>query len=247
MRDEFRIEIHSHGGEEASQAILDSLLLHGCREISWQDWLRQRDQDSIATEALIALAAARTERHGGRVVGSIPRRIRQAIGEIDRNLASGENAAGLSGLRRLLANAPLGLHLIERWRVVLAGRPNVGKSSLINALVGYDRAIVYDLPGTTRDVVTAVAAFDGWPVELADTAGLRPSADPLEAAGVQLAHDQLRAADLIVLVFDLSCGWSMADSELAERWPAALLVHNKCDLAEGAGSGRPSGRGLGPR
>ena len=76
--------------------------------------------------------------------------------------------------------------------VVLSGAPNVGKSSLINALVGYERAIVFAEPGTTRDVVTAGTAVDGWPIELADTAGLRESTDPLEAAGIALCGKRSR-------------------------------------------------------
>ena len=81
-----------------------------------------------------------------------------------------------------------GRHLLTPFDVVLAGPANVGKSSLINALVGYNRAIVYDAPGTTRDVITAETAIDGWPVTLSDTAGLRDSDDPLEMAGVQTAQ-----------------------------------------------------------
>ena len=70
---------------------------------------------------------------------------------------------------------------------MLAGRPNVGKSSLTNALLGYTRSIVFDQPGTTRDVVTATTAIDGWPIEFSDTAGLREGSEPLEAAGIERA------------------------------------------------------------
>ena len=77
------------------------------------------------------------------------------------------------GWRPCVAARSVGLRLVSGWRVVLAGRPNVGKSRLLNALAGYERAIVDPTPGTTRDVVTVRTALDGWPVELADTAGLR--------------------------------------------------------------------------
>ena len=83
--------------------------------------------------------------------------------------------AAAARIREWLAWEDFGLHLTRPWNVVLAGRPNVGKSSLINALLGYTRSIVFDQPGTTRDVVTAATAIDGWPIELSDTAGLRES------------------------------------------------------------------------
>jgi tRNA modification GTPase len=236
-----RIEIHCHGGQAASAAIIEALLEHGCVQISWQQWLREHEEDKIAAEALVALAAARTERTALILLDQYKGALRQAVDDLDRLVASFDRAAALDRAGRLLALAPLGRHLVEPWRVVLAGRPNVGKSSLINALVGYDRAIVYDAPGTTRDVVTASAAFDGWPVELSDTAGLRVSNDRLEAAGVELAVDRLCAADLVLLVFDASCPWSPNDAELAAAWPEALVVQNKCDLPEVAGKSRPGG------
>ncbi len=139
-------------------------------------------------------------------------------------------APALHRIEVLIDRARLGSHLVEPFRVVLAGRPNAGKSSLINALLGYQRSIVHDQPGTTRDVVTAGAAFDGWPVELADTAGLRASGDALESAGIALAEQQLTAAQVQVLVFDASRPWTSEEQRLCQRWPDALVVHSKADL-----------------
>lgn len=92
------------------------------------------------------------------------------------------------------------MHLLTPWRVVLAGSPNVGKSSLINALVGFERALVFDQPGTTRDAVTGSTAIGGWPITLIDTAGIRETDDPLESAGVRQARDLLQSADLVLHV-----------------------------------------------
>ncbi len=100
----------------------------------------------------------------------------------------------------------------------------------MNALVGYERAIVFDQPGTTRDVVTALTAFSGWPVELSDTAGLHATEDPLESAGIDLAHRQVAAADCLLLVFDLSQPWTATEQKLLAAWPTATIVHNKSDL-----------------
>ena len=86
-------------------------------------------------------------------------------------------------IEALLAHAATGLHLIRPWQVVVAGRPNVGKSSLINAIAGYQRAIVHSTPGTTRDIVGVQTAMDGWPVEISDTAGLRETGEKIEQAG----------------------------------------------------------------
>jgi tRNA modification GTPase len=116
--------------------------------------------------------------------------------------------------------------------VVVAGPPNVGKSSLVNALVGYQRTIVFDQPGTTRDVVTALTALSGWPIEFCDTAGWRNSNDPLETAGVQRAMQQAGTADCLLLMFDLSQPWTNEQQQLVDQWPQAIIVHNKCDLAK---------------
>jgi tRNA modification GTPase len=144
-------------------------------------------------------------------------------------------------LKVLLATAELGLHLTRPWQVVIAGRPNVGKSSLINALMGYQRAIVFDQPGTTRDVVTASTVIDGWPISLSDTAGLHDSNDELEAAGIGLAKERLARADLVVWVLDatevvgnLFAVMSEQIEELGLALPAKrLVVLNKVDRATG--------------
>ena len=105
-----------------------------------------------------------------------------------------------------------------------------GRAVWSTALLGFQRAIVFDLPGTTRDIVTAITALDGWPVEFSDTAGLRASDDPLEAAGVERATAQAAAADCLLLAFDASQPWTIENQKLLERWPAAIVVHNKSDL-----------------
>ena len=87
-------------------------------------------------------------------------------------------------VERLRELVPVAEHLDRPWRVVIAGAPNVGKSSLVNALAGFARSLVSPTAGTTRDVVTTRIALDGWPIELCDTAGQRESADAVESAGI---------------------------------------------------------------
>jgi tRNA modification GTPase len=227
------VEIHCHAGRAAVAAVLEALALAGCKATPWQTWAREFHGDVIQAEAVEALARAPTERTAAILLDQFTGALRKAVDEIVKLLTAGDDeglSAARDGLRTLLARAHLGRRLVVPFQVVFAGRPNVGKSSLVNALLGYRRSIVYDEPGTTRDVVTATTALAGWPVELSDTAGLRDGGDPLETEGVRLAGQRLAQADLGVLVFDSNRRWSVDDERLLADWPAALVVHTKCDL-----------------
>jgi tRNA modification GTPase len=239
-----RVEIHGHGGQAAVAAVIDSLAAAGCRNVAWQMWHAAQSEDLIQAQAVEALAKASTDRtasilldqHAGALHSELEAILRHVEAEDRESLALAEQR-----LELLRSRAGIGLHLTEPFQIVLAGRPNVGKSSLINALAGYRRSIVYDQPGTTRDVVTVTTALDGWPVELSDTAGLRESADELEAAGIERARASLQQANQRVLVFDASRPWSEEDDSLCQAWPDALLVLNKADLIVAADSRRPRG------
>jgi tRNA modification GTPase len=231
-RDVERIEIHCHGGHAAAAAIIASLAERGCQEIDWRQWAQQSEGDAIASAARIALAVAPTERAAAILWDQYTGALGRALDEVAAEIHAGNAQVAASRLDALIEWSAVGCHLVEPWRVVFAGPPNVGKSSLINALLGYQRAIVHDTPGTTRDVVATASAIDGWPIELADTAGLHATSEPLEAAGICLAHDRLATADLVVLVFDeCNCPAGSVES-LVERWPTALRVLNKCDLVD---------------
>ncbi|MBL8865214.1 MAG: 50S ribosome-binding GTPase, partial [Planctomycetia bacterium] len=142
----------------------------------------------------------------------------QAHGAFERAVRDPRN------LPRLAALAPVGRHLVVPWKVVIAGAPNAGKSSLVNAIAGFERSIVSPVAGTTRDVVTTFVALDGWPVELADTAGLRRATESLEAEGIALARRFLDQADLVV--------WLLDGTDPNPIFPDGgdpILVVNKCD------------------
>ncbi|HEY2840212.1 MAG TPA: GTPase [Pirellulales bacterium] len=225
-----RYEIHCHGGAAAIETIVSSLVAAGAKRIDWREWVAVEAPGKIAAAALVALASARTGRTAAILLdqyrGALSDELRAARDEIAR----GDLTTAKERLRTLIARSRVGRHLIEPFRVILAGLPNVGKSSLINALVGYQRAIVHNEPGTTRDVLTAQTAIDGWPVELSDTAGVRDSDDALEQAGVARARAALQESDLVLLVCDASTPGGTAESALRAELPNALIVGNKCDL-----------------
>jgi tRNA modification GTPase len=144
----------------------------------------------------------------------------------------------------LLVAARRGVRLTEGLHAVIVGEPNVGKSSLLNALAGNDRAIVTDVPGTTRDVLREAVAFDGVELTLADTAGLRESADAIEAEGIRRAGAELARADIVLRVVDdrgktASADWFGGAPTAAAR----ILVVNKIDLA-GTAPRREEGEGV---
>lgn len=224
-----RYEIHCHGGAAAIEAITNDLA--ACGGIAAQG-LTIQHLPAYARHALEALQHARTERTAAILLDQYRGAFERESQAIAALLASHDHNTARQRIDRLLALWPIGQHLTQPFRVVLAGPPNVGKSSLINALLGYDRAIVFDQPGTTRDVVSAVTALAGWPVELSDTAGLRVTGDVLEAAGVDRARQQLATADLVLWVRDCTqFSLSEASSPPDELASSPLLVWNKSDLS----------------
>jgi tRNA modification GTPase len=230
-----RVEVHCHGGRAAIERIAADLTDSHPQTVPWKDWIARNEPNAIRAEARSLLAGARTERTAAILLDQYSGALQAALTSIGDALDADRLADAQAELQTLLDRAAIGLHLVDPWRVVLAGPPNVGKSSLINALVGYQRSIVFDQPGTTRDVVTAVTALDGWLVELSDTAGLRESFDPLERAGVARARQEIDAADCIVTVSDASVPHDEKSAaaqvmDLSNCACPVIHVANKCDL-----------------
>lgn len=180
-----RLELHCHGGRQVVQWLMQLLEERGCRKAPARE-----------DRLLAALGRAPTLRTAGILLDQYHGAFATAVARI---LTTGDEAA----FAELVRYAVVGRHLVEPWQVALAGSPNVGKSSLLNALAGYQRSIVSPIPGTTRDAVRVTVALDGWPVELIDTAGLREAAG-LEAEGIRQTLEVLRRADLILWVADAS-------------------------------------------
>jgi tRNA modification GTPase len=140
-----------------------------------------------------------------------------------------------SQFEHVSSHAKQGKIMRDGMTVVLAGQPNVGKSSLLNCLTGEDTAIVTHIPGTTRDVLREQINIDGMPLHIIDTAGLRDSDDQVEQEGMRRAHVEIAKADRLLLLVDIRKGLGHVDKELIENLPAGLeltLVRNKADLAD---------------
>ena len=143
----------------------------------------------------------------------------------------------LQQVGRLLRTATGGQRLREGALVVIGGRPNAGKSSLFNALIGTDRVLVSDIPGTTRDAVEAYTDFDGWPIRLTDTAGLGEFEHQVDRMGVGVSRKYLEAADLVLLCVE--SGQALDQEEKALLSEKVILLRTKCDLPLSAGDGLP--------
>ncbi len=204
-------EIHGHGGEQVVVYLLRQFERLGAQVAPWTAWL-PTDVEGLAQRLLTQAPTART-------AGILLDQWQGAWRDVEMTPAR---------IERLRQLADVGRHLVTPWRVLLAGAPNVGKSSLVNALAGFERCVVHDQPGTTRDLVGTAIALEGWPIELIDSAGQRATSG-VEEAGVELARQAMAEADL--------CVWVLA-GDLAPSFPEetpsrVIYVLNKVDLAPG--------------
>lgn len=217
-------EIQSHAGF-AVAIIQSSLRWAGAAEALPQEFSHQHQNRWVA-EVESVLAQATTQRGSTLLLNQWW--LWQKWGpQLDRRIA-GQELAPL--IHSSLEWSRFGEHLTRPFEVVLCGQPNVGKSSLVNAILGFNRSIVHDQPGTTRDVVSQTTAIDGWLVNLSDTAGLRETSDSIEATGIDYARRQIVDADCLVLVSDATQTAQDRSQPLAGNRHADLWVVNKTDL-----------------
>jgi tRNA modification GTPase len=232
--DERTIDLHCHGGIAAADRIIDDLQLLDIEIVNWQDAIT-RIATKVDSEYVEAISQATTLRTAEFLLRQQTGLLRNAATDWltrSEDWSAATRASLSADLEETLSWSEFGLHLTSPWRVVLAGRANVGKSSLINAMLGYGRAIVHDQPGTTRDIVTGETALDGWPVRFADTAGIRDAEDALEASGIERAQSELEQADYRLIVLDSALPATAGDHRLLNRWPDAIVIANKSDLPD---------------
>lgn len=257
------VEISGHGGVIVAQSVLRAVFEAGGRPAEPGEFTRRAflngKMDLTQAEAVMDLISARGEASAraaagqlegrlGRIVERLREETLTALAHLEAFIDFPEEGidpeSGRALLRRvgeiggavvkLLATSDEGRMLREGVRLVIFGEPNAGKSSLLNLLVGYDRAMVSEVPGTTRDTIEENLTLRGIPFRVVDTAGLRVSEDPLEVEGMRRTRRHLEQADVAVRVLD-AAAWS----DPGEVLPAEIRVLNKIDLWTGAP--RPQG------
>jgi tRNA modification GTPase len=248
-------EISCHGGTLVVQRVIGCLLAAGARaaqpgEFTLRAFLNGRI-DLTRAEAVMDVVSARSERALALARQQLRGALGDAIGHLRDELLGalayctalvdfpedGVDAVELgeplrrarAAAQRLLDGAAHAMRIREGARIVLCGRPNAGKSSLLNALLGHDRAIVTPYAGTTRDTIEEHASLDGLAVTLVDTAGIAPTTDPIETLGIERSHQAIAGADLIVALVDANGTPAALHEALAHDPARTLLVLTKCD------------------
>ncbi|MDD3885354.1 MAG: tRNA uridine-5-carboxymethylaminomethyl(34) synthesis GTPase MnmE, partial [Victivallaceae bacterium] len=253
------VELHCHGGAAAARHVLSELLKSGCRmaepgEFTFRAFVNGK-LDLMQAEAVAEIIGSGSDfayrSAEARLAGAFSDELRELRAEAVAIRAECESHLDFpdeeldwdetlpqridrlrTRLEALAATGRLGEALTEGVAITLAGKPNSGKSSLLNRLLGNDRAIVTDIPGTTRDTLECGVELRGIPVKLTDTAGLRISSDPVEKLGVERSRRAITGAELVFWVLDASAADPATElAELRDAAPArGIAVWNKCDL-----------------
>lgn len=230
--DASRFELHCHGSPIGTDLICRMFSDLGGNAASAEEYLLLSEPGWWPATSHRKMLAAPTRKTLEFIATTIPRWPVE-ICELRSMIQNRDWAEARQAVQAILRWSQFGQHLTTPWRVILCGKPNVGKSSLINRLAGFERAVVHHVPGTTRDRISHRTALNGWPVELTDTAGLRVNpSDPIEQQGMELARQQIERSDLVIAVFDASEPWTADDQQLwSDELRHGLLVWNKIDQA----------------
>ncbi len=256
------VELQMHGGIKNLEMVLKSILGYGARAAERGEFTKRAVLngriDLIQAQAVIELIEAKTEKalelSSKRLFGELSRdflKLREKIisvlsqveasvdfpfdvEQLDSKIVKEEILEVISGIQKILSSYSMGRKLQNGFSIVISGKPNVGKSTLLNALLHYERAIVSEVPGTTRDTIEEMIDFEGVPVRIIDTAGFREVHDNLEKIGIERTLKAINESDLVLFVFDASEEMSEDDRNLINltNGKNRLLVINKTDLPQ---------------
>ena len=254
------VEFHCHGGIVPVQQVLQLCISQGARlaqpgEFTLRAFLNGRI-DLTQAESISELVAAQSQAASQAALAGLQGKLAEPIRQLratcvqilaevearidfeddlpplDEETIKQQLQEVLTQIKAILATAERGELLRSGLKVAIVGRPNVGKSSLLNAWSQSDRAIVTDLPGTTRDVIESTLVVGGIPIQVLDTAGIRDTVDTVEQIGVERSRQAAESADLVLLTIDAAAGWTDEDNAIYDRVKhhPLILVINKVDL-----------------
>ncbi len=219
------VEINCHGGILAVKSILECVVSAGAKEAHWEELasspLSNNKIDLIQEEALLEIPKAKTKL-GVKVLldqynGALSSFIQETVEQFEKCENNKELLNDInSKLREILATASFGGAIASPQKLIVTGKPNAGKSTLINALLKEDRLITHEDPGTTRDAIDEMISIDNIPFTIIDTAGIRETDNEVEKLGVLESKKQLREADKIIIVFDNSKPAEKEDIEIVK-------------------------------
>lgn len=255
------VEINCHGGYLAAESIMEELFLAGVRQAEAGEFTRRAfvngKLDLARAEAVIDLIHANSEMGQSNAAKILSGKLSEKVNKIrDKAVLFAANISAVADypdevdeiprdelidkidgiaqdIDEMLGGFSKGKIMRDGVLTVIAGRPNVGKSSLLNALTRTDRAIVTDIPGTTRDTVEEYVNINGIALRLIDTAGIRESENSVEKIGIERAKENIKSADLCLFVIDASVGITLRDLEIFEytKGKNIIVILNKTDIA----------------
>jgi tRNA modification GTPase len=252
------VELHCHGGKMAAERIVQDLVAlgavpryaigsevhHSSLTLSsfdsekigdFHDVAKKKESISFTADAWEDLLKTTTPLTTAMMLDQAHGALDRAVQEIQDAIAASQFEQANRNIDRLCSRYAGGLHLTQPWKLAITGPPNVGKSSLLNAILGFSRAIVDPLAGTTRDILNERTSLLGWPFEILDTAGLRETHDTIEAEGVRRTMVSIKESDIALCLVDPTVGWSDLHEELRQRFENKLLfLVSKADLISDA-------------
>ena len=258
------VEISTHGGISSVNKVMELLLTNGCRLAEPGEFLKRAFLngriDLTQAEAVSDLINSQTESSRKMAIKGIDKEIYKVISELKEkvlslianievnidypeyedavvvttNMIKETNKYIENKINDLLKNSKKGLLIKNGLKIAIVGKPNVGKSSILNALLGENKAIVTDIKGTTRDIVEGTLMIDGVKIDILDTAGIHETNDIVESIGVEKSVDAIKEADLVLFVIDSNDGFTKEDEDILNKLnnKEVLVIYNKSDLKD---------------